>query len=124
MLHRELLILQSLTSMLFRAPIAPSALNATLSRQDPVNVAERMHTNYPAFIGGMNAVGKLSSVLWRCIHLILDNYDTHKDGYHSALAAQASALSTPLQVDECVLAQSRRALVCILNRTATAWRLS
>jgi hypothetical protein len=42
MLHRELLILQSLTSTLFCAPIAPNALNATLSRQDPVNVAHRL----------------------------------------------------------------------------------
>jgi len=56
MLHRQLLILQSLTSMLFGAPIAPDALNATLSRQDPVNVVERMHTNYPAFIGGVDVV--------------------------------------------------------------------
>ena len=56
MLHRQLLILQSLTSMLFGAPIAPNALNATLSRQDPVNVVERLHTNYPAFVGGMDNV--------------------------------------------------------------------
>jgi hypothetical protein len=42
MLHRQLLILQSLTSTLFGAPIAPNALNATLSRQDPVNVVERL----------------------------------------------------------------------------------
>jgi hypothetical protein len=56
MLHRQLLILQSLTSMLFGAPIAPNALNATLSRQDPVNVVERLHTNYPAFVGGMDVV--------------------------------------------------------------------
>jgi len=42
--------------MLFGAPIAPDALNATLSRQDPVNVVERLHTNYPAFVSGMNVV--------------------------------------------------------------------
>jgi hypothetical protein len=56
MLHRQLLILQSFTGMLFRAPIAPNALNATLSRQDPVNVVERLHTYYPAFVGGMDVV--------------------------------------------------------------------
>jgi hypothetical protein len=56
MLHRQLLILQSFTGTLFRAPIAPNALNATLSRQDPVNVVERLHTNYPAFLGGVDVV--------------------------------------------------------------------
>ena len=56
MLHRQLLILQLLTSTLFRAPFAPDALNATLSRQDPVNVVERLHTNYPAFLGGVDVV--------------------------------------------------------------------
>ena len=52
MLHRELLILQQFSASLFGAPIAPNVLNSTLSRQDPVNVVERLHTNYPAFIGG------------------------------------------------------------------------
>jgi hypothetical protein len=52
MLHRQLLILQSFTGMLFGALIAPNVLNATLSRQDPVNVVERLHTYYPAFVGG------------------------------------------------------------------------
>jgi hypothetical protein len=56
MLHRQLLILQSFTGMLLRAPIAPNALNAILSRQDPVNVVERLHTNYPAFVDGMDVV--------------------------------------------------------------------
>jgi hypothetical protein len=56
MLPRQLLILQSFTGMLFRAPIAPNVLNATLSCQDPVNVVERLHTYYPAFVGGMDVV--------------------------------------------------------------------
>jgi hypothetical protein len=56
MLHRQLLILQSFTGMLFGAPIAPNVLNATLSRQDPVNVVECLHTNYPAFIGRLDVV--------------------------------------------------------------------
>jgi hypothetical protein len=53
MLHRHLLILQWFTGTLFGAPIAPNVLNATLSRQDPVNVVERLHTNYPTFFGWM-----------------------------------------------------------------------
>ena len=40
----------------FDALIAANAVNATLSRQDPVNVVERLHTNYPAFVGGMDVV--------------------------------------------------------------------
>jgi hypothetical protein len=52
MLHRQLLILQSFTGMLFGVPIAPNALNATLSRQDPVNVAHRLVSEYTARIGG------------------------------------------------------------------------
>jgi hypothetical protein len=56
MLHRELLILQSLTSTRFGAPIAPNDLNAIPSRQDPVNVVECLHTYYPAFIGRMDVV--------------------------------------------------------------------
>ena len=42
--------------MLFGAFIAANAFNATLSRQDPVNVVERLRTYYPAFVGGMNVV--------------------------------------------------------------------
>jgi hypothetical protein len=42
--------------MLFGAHITPNALNATLSRQDLVNVVERLHTNNPAFVGRMNVV--------------------------------------------------------------------
>jgi len=56
MLHRQLLILRSFTGMLFGVSITPDALNAALSRQDLVNVVERMHTNDPAFVGGMNVV--------------------------------------------------------------------
>src|ERR1051326_7649546 len=59
MLHRQLLILQSLTSLLFCAPIAPNALNATLSRQDPVNVVEGLHTYHPP-----SSVGK-GTLDWR-----------------------------------------------------------
>jgi len=65
MLHRQLLILQSLTSTLFGAPIAPNALNATLSRQDPVNVVERLHTYYPASSVGWMQFENRSSVLWQ-----------------------------------------------------------
>ena len=56
MLQRHLLILQLLTGTLFGVPIAPNVLNATLTRQDPVNVVERLHTNYPAVVGGMDVV--------------------------------------------------------------------
>jgi hypothetical protein len=52
MLHRHLLILQRFTASPFDALIAANAVNATLSRQDPVNVVERLHTYYPAFVGG------------------------------------------------------------------------
>jgi len=53
MLHRQLLILQRFTASLFDAPIAPNALNTTVSRQDPVNVVDPLHTNYPAFFRWM-----------------------------------------------------------------------
>jgi hypothetical protein len=56
MLQRHLLILQSFTGSLFGAPIAANAVNATLSRQDPVNVVERLHTNCPAFFRWMDVV--------------------------------------------------------------------
>ena len=56
MLHRDLLNLQWFTASLFDALIAANAVNATLSRQDPVNVVECLHTNYPAFVGGMDVV--------------------------------------------------------------------
>ena len=56
MLHRQLLILQRFTASLFDALIAANAVNATLSRQDPVNVVERLHINYAAFFGGMDVV--------------------------------------------------------------------
>jgi len=56
MLHRHLLILQRFTASLFDTLIAANAVNATLSRQDPVNVVERLHTNYPVFVGRMNVV--------------------------------------------------------------------
>ena len=51
-------ILQRFTASLFDALIAANAVNATLSRQDPVNVVKRLHTNYPAFVGRMNVVSK------------------------------------------------------------------
>src|ERR1044072_3702676 len=48
MLHRELLILQQFSGSIFGAPDAPNALNATLSRQDPVNVVHRLCSKYAA----------------------------------------------------------------------------
>ena len=48
MLHRHLFFLQRFTAALFDALIAANAVNATLSRQDHVNVVERLHTNYNA----------------------------------------------------------------------------
>jgi hypothetical protein len=56
MLHRHLLVLQWFTASRFDALIAANAINATLSRQDPVNVVEHLHTNYPAFVGAMDVV--------------------------------------------------------------------
>jgi hypothetical protein len=56
MLHRHLLILRRFTASLFDALIAANAVNATLSRQDSVNVVERLHTNHPAFIRWMDVV--------------------------------------------------------------------
>jgi len=46
----------SLAASLFDALIAANAVNATLSRQDHVNVVERLHTNYPVFVSRMNVV--------------------------------------------------------------------
>ncbi len=60
MLQRHLLILQRFSGFAFDVLIAANAVNATLSRQDPVNVVERLHTNYPAFVGRMNVVRKRS----------------------------------------------------------------
>jgi hypothetical protein len=54
MLHRQLLILQRFTATLLDALIAANAFTATLSRQDPVNVVVRLHTNYPAFFRWMD----------------------------------------------------------------------
>jgi len=54
MLHRQLLILQRFTASPFDALIAANAVNATLSRQDPVNLVERLDE-------------KLLSVLWPLI---------------------------------------------------------
>ena len=56
MLHRHLLILRRFTASLFDTVIAANAVNTTLSRQDPVNVVECLHTYYPAFVGWMDVV--------------------------------------------------------------------
>ena len=53
MLHRHLLILQRFPASLFDTLIAANTLNTTLSRQDPANVVERLHTNYSAFVRWM-----------------------------------------------------------------------
>ena len=52
--HRDLLNVQRLYGSLFNALKAPKALNATLIRQDSVNLVERLHTNYPALISWMD----------------------------------------------------------------------
>ena len=51
MLHRHLLILRRFTDSLFDLS---NTFSITLSGQDPINVVERLHTNYSAFIGWMD----------------------------------------------------------------------
>ena len=52
------------------------------------------------------------------VHLILDNYGTHKTAADPALAREAAALPSALHADRRVLAQSRRALVRLAHREA------
>ena len=56
MLYRPLLVLHRFSATLFDALIARTILYTNLSRQVPVNVVERLHTYYPAFVGGMDVV--------------------------------------------------------------------
>ena len=51
-----LLIMQRFPASLFDALIAANTLNTTLSRQDSVNVVERLHTHCPAFFCWMDVV--------------------------------------------------------------------
>ena len=52
------------------------------------------------------------------IHLILDNYGTHKTPRVRRWFAAASPVSCAFHPDQCVVAQSRRAVVCHADREA------
>jgi transposase len=56
------------------------------------------------------------------VHLVLDNYATHKTPAHSPLARQTGSVSPALHPDQCVLAEPGRALVCHADGQATAAR--